>query len=496
MNGPDIFSERGITPEIAERRPYVRWTPEDCRPVHDEFKDLPGKARAFLSKVTGKKVGQPGFLIKRHPPPGLGLERVYAELRPDREVKTGKKIRHDHAKDFAGRPAWQLERHLKKHHGGCDVLGKHEHEKSAKYLFAPAPRIKKTWGHDHDDFYAGEAKRRVRHEAREHGDEVVAGWHSHVRSVKDRAVNYAKRLDMHPFAVPLFGQASRVFFVIEGCLKADSILSLGEAVFSVPSVGQWNAPELQAFALKYLVGKTVYIVPDADWSQNPAVVMQALLCRTFLRNLGIEAHVAAPPGTRTPTGELAHKGVDDFVGPRELGGGGGRLDDLVVIRRELPPAFDREVRELGRPRLRGRLPRITGLANEANALQNLILLAADGHGEYPKGTLDKNLSQLAKLMGHHHHKNAGRALEKLEEHGLIHIDGTSETQPGGWKGDYYDWELDWVNRPIITIAPELQAVELKPITVGELTREVEQFPTRDMEQIESLLHEGRELEAA
>jgi hypothetical protein len=484
---PAEAAPHGISPEVAAGRPYVRWTNENREPVEAEYKDLPKEARSFLSRVTAQS---DGWLIKRFPPPCLDADRVYAELRPDDPVVTGTRM-HDHAKHFAGKPKRFLERHLRDDHDRRVCRGPHTHACFAKYLFPPSPRVSRKRWHDHDDLYAGEPDRRRRHEAKEHDGEVVAGSHPHAFRPKDKTVNYAKRLDVHPQAVPLLGEGSRTFFGIEGCLKADAILSQGEAVFSAPSVTLWDAPELGLFAEKYLAGATVFIVPDADWSRNPAVFAQAMLCRSFLQRRDIEAHVAAPPEDEDDDGKLKYKGVDDFLGA------GGTVDDLVVVRRELPKALNRELREWGRGESSGRSLRIDGLRRQARTLENLILLAANGKDErFPKGTIEKNLGQLAKLMGHTHHKSAERAVNRLEEQGLITIEGSSETQPGGWKGDFYDSWLDWVKRPVITIAPHLQAIELEPLTVGELTEGIEQFPLKDIEELEELLKAGRGSEAA
>jgi len=81
--------------------------------------------------------------------------------------------------------------------------------------------------------------------------------------------NNAKRLDIHPWASILLNGAHEIFYGIEGCLKADSILSaiLREqrmaTVFSVPSVTLWDPEEMPEFAQRELIGKRVIIVPDA-----------------------------------------------------------------------------------------------------------------------------------------------------------------------------------------------------------------------------------------
>jgi hypothetical protein len=56
---------------------------------------------------------------------------------------------------------------------------------------------------------------------------------------------YAKRIDMHPLAVGLLRDAKRIYFGLEGCIKADAMLSAilrsreKASVLSVPSVTLW-----------------------------------------------------------------------------------------------------------------------------------------------------------------------------------------------------------------------------------------------------------------
>jgi hypothetical protein len=133
-------------------------------------------------------------------------------------------------------------------------------------------------------------------------------------------------LDVHPTAQRLFPKAERVYFGIEGCLKADSILSAiiredrPESVFSVPSVSLWAAPEFDSF-IPFLRGKQVIVVPDADWYEKPQVLRHARFAQRYLQRRGIEAYVAAPPQSS------GHKGVDDYLGD------GGSLDKLEVLER-------------------------------------------------------------------------------------------------------------------------------------------------------------------
>ena len=471
---PDIFTERGINPEVRDARGYARWTTSDpsaLREAWDPF--VAPEQRSFIGKIAKQ---QSGYVITRYPPPGLGLPAVCAEIRPDGAVKTGKKIRHDHVRHFRDRPIY-LERHLRKAHKGKDVDGQHDHEQSAKYLFAPAPKIKVPWWHEHAEQYAGKPDALKRHLKARHDGKDESGRHRHFRKVKDESVNFAKRLDVNPLAVPLLEDANRVFFGIEGCLKADAILSQGEAVFSVPSVTLWDAPELADFSDRYLVGKTVFIVPDADWNENDAVIAQAMLCRQHLRQrCGLDAWVAAPPieqnAARDETGKLKENGVDDFLG------GGGSVDDLVVIGREMPPSFDEWVRSQ-----RGRSD---GLIRDADVLQNLALHASDDDG-----TLSKAVGTLAKIM-RTYEKKVARALASLESRGAIQIEeGSLHTRRGAWKGGYFDWSLEWEEKPLILIPKHLRAVDSSERLVRYLTpsSEPEQFIRRDAESLEALVED-------
>lgn len=207
----------------------------------------------------------------------------------------------------------------------------HPKESPGKYHFAPSGKKTEVWQHDHalafkppekhiklgkysDELYSNEAW--ALHISKHHPEieaaiadafqkwfddpeakltlSDVAGLHTHVSRVKDREKNHAERLDIHPWATERLEAARLVYFGIEGCLKADSILTAilkedrPESVFSVPSVSLWGAPELPKFVEKRLNGKPVVIVPDADWIYNPLVMEQARLCRTYLRRHGLE----------------------------------------------------------------------------------------------------------------------------------------------------------------------------------------------------------------
>jgi hypothetical protein len=281
-----------------------------------------------------------------------------------------------------------MDRHIEKKHGGVNVQAVHLDENRAKYVFPP-------------------------------GDG-------------------AKRLDVHPTAWPRLMKALRVFFVIEGCIKSDAVLSAGEAVFSVPSVTLWNAPELGAFT-RALIGKAVYIVPDSDWTTNGKVMTQALYCRTHLRRLGVtDTRVAAPP-LELYEQDKSIKGIDDFLAH------GGSVSDLAVLERETGYGLAEWLAEK-------RTWRKDKVVRGAEVLETLAL-HADMNGQ-----IRASLRTVASIMGGVHHSRVERGLRDLEECGAVEIEGSLETfarhydrQTRSWVG----WE--WKERPPITIAPELRA---------------------------------------
>lgn len=333
-----FFKEHAITPEVGFARPYVRYTADDPSPVQKVYAELPQPGQKGTMTRFAKRAD--GVIINRHAPTGLGLDHIFPELRPDQPIKTKPLHWHCHptvsTKDIpviptgpsAGRPlskrqihtAKAMEKHIARNkyaddHAGVTNEDVHCHQDLAKYLFPPAPKIEVPWYHDHDEAYAGRPEKRADHVERWHGGVDVVGRHAHTRKRKDASVNYAKRIDVHPFVLPMFEKAERVFFCIEGCIKADAVLSAGEAVFSVPSVTLWEAPEdeLQEFAAVYLHGKTVIIVPDSDWHENGAVLTQAMLVRSALRRMSVRAIVAAPPNLDSPDPKKRKQGVDDFL---------------------------------------------------------------------------------------------------------------------------------------------------------------------------------------
>lgn len=448
------FDIRGIDHFVIQARPYKRWTTDDVQPVRQAYAGWPAAGTNFMIRLARQS---PGWVIYRHAPPGLGLPPICPEIRPDHAVRTGPPIRHFHGEPELAPPSDQLSPHwvsspkaMRAHiaghsnpddHHGTNSNCIHEHVQTAKYVFPPAPKIDHRWQHDHTAYKAADAYQR--HLQGSHKDGDVRGPHGHLRRVKDRTNSLAKRIDVHPFAVPMFESTDTIFFVLEGCLKADAVLTAGAAVFSVPSVTLWDAPELPTFAARYLTGKFVVIVPDADWTQNSLVITQARLCQTRLQRLGVTACVAAPPAS------AGHKGIDDFLGA------GGALKDLAVIDRDPSPALVQFVNDHTNRRDQAQ--------RDIDVLRSLSM-----HADH-EGRITTSLRSVARIMGVPVMRVA-RGLNDLEAMGAVSIEG-SVTTGRGWFSHRPEWKKS--KSPIISIAKPLRAIERAPISLG-----IERAPQR------------------
>ena len=289
----DIFKERGITPEIRDARPYTPWETDNLDPVREAYGGLGRAGLNFALRIARQS---PGYLIRRYPPDGLGLDDIYPEFRPDNAVKTdprrkwhqhfwngrmsaemppgepspgtlagkapagmssrmalsGKALR-DHVNrgsiryllyevgGFAGYERSGIKTppdHLPTEHCGVNRRDFHYHESWAKYVFPTAGLIPQERWHDHqveviehdhelltDKWVArhvgaehdgidepGEhphtrgaqewpADKLAAHLAKQHDGIDVLGEHPHTWSVKDKSLNLARRLDVHPLAM-------------------------------------------------------------------------------------------------------------------------------------------------------------------------------------------------------------------------------------------------------------------------------------------------------
>jgi hypothetical protein len=384
---PDFFEGHGISTKVAEARPYLRYEQGEAHLLREHWQN--NRQAARIANQSG------GLVIVRHAPVTLGLSKPPAELRPDSAVVTDS---HWH---YHGEPQDEL------------------------IIPSTGNRLPQKWTHAPDNM--------ARHIEKKHGgvnDQTVHLDENRAKYVFPTG-NGAKRIDMHPDAWSRFTNASRVLFMMEGCIKADCALSQGEAVLGVPSVTLWRAPDLDATA-RYLRGRVTYLVIDADGFTNHAVMTQAMFLHTYLTKRGVCAYVAAPPYDafqRNP--EL--KGYDDHCVS------GGTTEDLIVIERETGPADF-----------------ALWLAARGKWKNNKVVLAAEVRDALAKhagedGKIEAPLRSVARIMGVHHSRVA-RGVHALEECEGVTISGSLET-----KARWYGKGIEWEDRPVITLHPDLRA---------------------------------------
>ena len=122
-----------------------------------------------------------------------------------------------------------------------------------------------------------------------------------------------KVIDVHPLTVPLLmdDPTPPIYFCLEGCFKADSILSDrdGKAAISVPSVNHWHTAEkiLRPLLPVLKAAPIVYVIPDSDYLRNgtlkdgqpvwvnPKVRIQSDKAARWLRNRGVKVRIMVPP---------------------------------------------------------------------------------------------------------------------------------------------------------------------------------------------------------
>lgn len=428
----EFFRRHGIRPDIWRSRPYIRWTTGDLTPIRQAYVGLKG-----IRDTLKKAQQQPGWIITGHAPPGLQLDHVYPEIRPDNPVRRSGVIKHYHGEPLPPPPKKSCPNHAEKFCTNCV---------SPWRIYSP--RSKSMQDHierdkDHD-------------EHGDHGGVNSNQVHFHQRYAKynfPSGPDLAKRFDMHTLAAPLFMKARYAFFVIEGSIKADAVLSAGAAVLSVPSVTLWDAKELYVVSERYLKGRLVIIVPDADWNRNDLVNTQARLCQSHLARLGILAHVVAPP-INAWLEDHNLKAVDDHLAA------GKTLGELEVIDRDPSPNIRRFVRD--------HTTRLDQMRRDIEAIETLSIHADD------VGRLCPTVSAIARMMNTSRGRVAD-ALDHLEEMGAIARErGEFETRRQwiprkGGKG-HYGHQLEWKKPPTITIIPELRATS-RQFSLEDLLRD-------------------------
>jgi hypothetical protein len=126
----------------------------------------------------------------------------------------------------------------------------------------------------------------------------------------------------------------RIYFCLEGSLKADAVLSHGGAAFSCTSVTTWEADEDLGKVIGYLKrAPEVIVVPDSDYRTNSDVVYQTHRAASWLARAGVRVTIGVP----LPIVGLGKTGIDDFLAS------GFGLDELQIVPHPLPtPAGLRE----------------------------------------------------------------------------------------------------------------------------------------------------------
>jgi hypothetical protein len=477
-----VRAQRGISLEVWNARPYTWWEPSDLTPIEEAYAGLTRPQVSFMKKLARQ---HPGWIIHRHAV--LYAPHVWPEIRPEDRVRTGPPDMHWHGTGEApdlpagyqvlkrGSKAWQehcakvnaddaADPRLKPHEA-CQEP--HWHENKAKYVFPTAEKVLEEWWHDHEAertkaYYAAVEGALEDHMRRYHIEEPeprADGKHLHYRRVSSDE-SLARRLDMHPMAADRLEAAEVVYFGIEGCLKADSILSAiieedrPESVFSVPSVSLWAASEFDSFVPR-LRGKTVVVVPDGDWYTKDQVLLHARFAQRYLTHRGINAVVAAPPRAS------GLKGVDDFLGK------GGRLDDLEVLDRA-PSERIPEILEYRRGHARA-----DAMRNVTRMIYDLAYFAdKDGYVQVGLRTFGKILKLSPKA--------AGDRLKTMRDWAWIEIE--QQSAEGEWepvqekiptksgyvsRGRYWNGPEQFKRKTRVRVIEEFRCEDLAPVPLEE-----------------------------
>jgi hypothetical protein len=427
----EFRSDHHISIPVWLARPYIRWTKDDLTPIRDAYDGLIG-----IQDTLKKARQSDGWIINRHAPRGLGLDRAYPEIRPDRKVRRSGVIKH--------------------YHGALKLPLPPPKELCPNHSKTYCVECISPWR-----IYNPKSKPMREHIARDkdhgaYGDHCgvnsdAVHFHQRLQKYNFPPGHGAKRFDMHPLAFRLFDTAEIAFLCLEGCIKSDAVLTeiletdIKASVLSVPSVTLWDvtaANEFYLVAERYLKGRVVIIVPDADWRdpKKPEVSTQSRLCQSHLHRLGIAAHIAAPPYNAWLANDRL-KGVDDHLEAE------GTLGQLEVIDKEPSPELSRFVRE--------RSSSISQWRRDVATLRELSIHAND------EGQLSPTVQAFARIMDTTPSR-VTRSLQHLEEMGaIVREKGDLETRrvwiPRKGGSGHYGRQLEWRKPPTITIIPELRA---------------------------------------
>jgi hypothetical protein len=400
---------RGIDLSVWLTRGCRRYEKGDAG-VKEEFRSFPGINPGTVTLVVNQSAG---WFIPKHAPPGYPA--ISPQLRPDDPVNlTQLPTWHYHGPKTDTVPTFPA--------AAGALAGKDLWRKLLLYGAYAEAHVNAV-GEPYD-LETGVGR---------HNGQPVDVVHRHAPAsakyvlLGEGVEDGPKRIDIHPLALRLLPAAKVVFFVLEGTLKADAVLSAGHVAFDVPSVTTWHPRELTIFAESYLRGKTVFVVRDADRPVNLEVQRHALKVRTLLRRLGIDAEICAPP---------VCKGVDDHLGA------GGKVGELVIEGREAPIDQIRAAVQLVESYQR----RLSAL----RVLEDLSLYLP------PDGVLKRDLLVVQKLLSI---ARADRVVSTLEaiELALVVTSGTLTTtqRPHRWRPG--QTETVWVDQPTLILREDLRA---------------------------------------
>lgn len=454
-----FFERHGISMDVARER-YVRFEKGDtsvARLVNAGFEQ---NVIRLAENVAGQSAGY--AILRNHLP---GTKPMPPQMRPDKAIYTIP----EHVKSPSFHP-WPVERlpsgrlltkRHKRTNGKWTTVRALSESQVARHVFkyhgGKAAAIER--GLDPDLVLTDPTLVVVR-------DEIIAacnlnGVHLQppdaAKYVLPPGREWSERLDIPKTTLKNLLHAKVVFFGIEGSLKCDAMNSAGAVAFCVPSVTLWGAPELPRFVLASLRRKPVVIVPDADWCKKSEVMAQAMRLRTYLRSMGVDACIAAPPLVKEPhplTGELRTvvevdaafrrrfgcdgelKGVDDYLAA------GRDLYGLDVIQRETSDAAREWLSVHSRRYRKDRFGTLT------KALERLPLHADES------GQIRKCLSSFATIM-ECDRETARKAIATLVDEGAVILEA-GDTCAASYQ--YEDHDYDWDNRPHIMFAPEFRAI--------------------------------------
>jgi hypothetical protein len=253
--------------------------------------------------------------------------------------------------------------------------------------------------------------------------------------------------------------------VLEGTPKTDSVASAGGASFGVPSVTCWSPGIVAQFAHLYLAGKTVLVLPDADWvserpGRAPSVEGALAAAPPFPQARDPGLHLRAAPPHRP---EDWYRGTY-FKAAHDMLGAGAKLGDLMVGGRE--PQSD-AIADAVR-----RIPVKQRRCKAAQVLEDLTYAAKlnDGrtggrNSDLKEGQLPVSFQAMKNIIGVH---DPHRALENLRDvsHTFTVVDGSMDHiepyRTYGRRPDGEPWtQYEWPEKRLLTIEshPEYRATQ-------------------------------------